>query len=85
MGESSGKPRDEPVRTKSLFGKPSGDSVVKMEITVQVSSTCEEVGGTHAMIRATESARCSGSKAPREGNHARGGASRTKSSQGNGR
>ena len=55
------------------------------EITVQVSSTCEEVGGDARVGLGNWIDACSGNKARREGNRAESGESRTGSSQGNGR
>jgi hypothetical protein len=79
-------------RTTSLSGLSHrfwvtdfGDSVVKMESTVQVSSTCEEVGGDARRGSGNRVVACSGNEARREGNRAEGGESRTSSSQGNGR
>lgn len=48
MGAPHGKLGGEPVETKSPFGQLRGDSVVKDEITVQVSSTGEDIGETNA-------------------------------------
>jgi hypothetical protein len=52
---------------------------------VQVSSTCEEVGGDARVGLGNWIGVCSGNKARREGNRAEGGESRIGSSQGNGR
>jgi hypothetical protein len=47
-GAPHGKLGGQPVETKSPFGQLRGDRVVRDEITVQVSSTGEDIGETHA-------------------------------------
>lgn len=47
-GAPHGKLGGQPVETKSPFGQLRGDRVVRDEITVQVLSTGEDIGETHA-------------------------------------
>lgn len=87
MGESNGKPGDEPVRTKSPLGWVTdffGDSVVTMDSACRYRAR-EKVGGDARSATGNRSVACSGNEARREGNRAEGRMSRTSSSQGNGR